>query len=87
MTWHGWHSAATNAHFNYHTADLHHAFPAPVLPAGFDLRAITSVAEIEERVAVHRSAFHPSCMTVEKHRRTMASPTYRQDRALPERVP
>ena len=77
----------TDAHLIYHTADLRHAIPAPVLPAGFTLRAFAGVAEIEARVAVHRSAFHPSHMTVEKHRRAMASPTYRQDLDLVATAP
>ena len=69
----------TDDHLVFHTADLRRAIPAPDLPPGFTIRAFAGESEIEARVAVHRSAFHPSRMTVEKHRRVMASPTYRQE--------
>lgn len=69
----------TASHLIYHTADLRRAISAPDLPHGFTIRAFAGESEIEERVAVHRSAFDPSRMTVEKHRRTMASPTYRRE--------
>jgi hypothetical protein len=68
----------TEASLTWHTADLSRTIPAPDLPDGFTLRAFAGEEEIEARVEVHRSAFHPSRMTVEKHRRVMASPTYRQ---------
>jgi len=68
----------TEESLTWHTADLSRTIPAPDLPDGFTLRAFAGEGEIEARVEVHRSAFHPSRMTVEKHRRVMASPTYRQ---------
>lgn len=49
------------------------------LPAGYTIRAFAGESEIEARVNVHRAAFHPSKMTVERHRRAMALPTYRQE--------
>ena len=53
--------------------------PAPgPLPAGYTVRGFAGEREIQSRVDAHRSAFHPSKMTVEKHRKVMASPTYRQ---------
>lgn len=53
--------------------------PAPrPLPAGYTVRGFAGESEIQSRVDAHRSAFHPSKMTVEKHRKVMASPTYRQ---------
>jgi ribosomal protein S18 acetylase RimI-like enzyme len=66
----------------FHTADLARPISAPALPPGFMIRPFAGETEIEARVAVHRSAFDPSRMTVEKHRRAMASPTYRQARDL-----
>jgi ribosomal protein S18 acetylase RimI-like enzyme len=69
----------TDDHLVFHTADLRWSIPAPDLPPGFTIRAFAGESEIEARVEVHRSAFHPSRMTVEKHRRVMASPTYRQE--------
>lgn len=73
---------------NYHrTERCYHQFRQeiteelrePALPAGYSLRQFAGESEIEQRVAAHRSAFDPSRMTVEKHRRVMASPGYRQD--------
>lgn len=53
--------------------------PAPhPLPAGYTVRGFAGESEIQSRVDAHRSAFHPSKMTVEKHRKVMVSPTYRQ---------
>jgi ribosomal protein S18 acetylase RimI-like enzyme len=41
--------------------------PEPVLPEGYRLRTVAGPAEIPARVEVHRSAFAPSRMTVEKY--------------------
>ena len=48
-------------------------------PDGYTVRLFAGEEEIASRVAAHRSSFHPSRMTIEKHRRAMASPLYRQD--------
>jgi len=69
----------TDDHLILHTADLRQSIPAPDLPPGFTIRAFAGEGEIEVRVEVHRSAFHPSRMTVEKHRRVMTSPASRQE--------
>ncbi|CAN5800348.1 hypothetical protein BH23CHL2_BH23CHL2_17580 [soil metagenome] len=53
--------------------------PGPPPPDGYTVRSFAGEEEIASRVAAHRSAFHPSRMTIEKHRRAMASPLYRQD--------
>ena len=53
--------------------------PDASLAKGYSFRDMTGDADIEQRVAVHRSAFHPSKMTVEKHQRVMSAPTYRPD--------
>jgi predicted N-acetyltransferase YhbS len=53
--------------------------PAPVLPVGYTLRHVMGEHDVEARVAVHRSAFHPSRMTVAKQRAVMGAPTYRMD--------
>lgn len=65
--------------FTFHTFPLNHLPEPPVLPAGYTIRHVTGEADLEARVAVHRAAFHPSRMTVEKHRNVMASPTYRPE--------
>jgi mycothiol synthase len=51
----------------------------PLLQGGYSVRAFQGEGEIEARIAVHRDAFSPSKMTVEKHRAVMHAPTYRQD--------
>ena len=53
--------------------------PARPLPAGYTVRAFAGESEIDSRTEAHRSAFHPSKMTVALHRRVMASPTYRPE--------
>jgi ribosomal protein S18 acetylase RimI-like enzyme len=50
--------------------------PVPVLPNGYTIRNVEGEVDLEQRVAVHRNAFAPSRMTVEKHQRVMASATY-----------
>lgn len=77
LTAHGYERTDNNMIF--YTADLARSISEPALPPGFTIRPFAGETEIEARVAVHRSAFHPSRMTVEKHRRAMASPTYRQE--------
>ena len=46
---------------------LDHELPEPVLPDGYKLRTVAGPAEIPARVEVHRSAFAPSKMTIEKY--------------------
>jgi ribosomal protein S18 acetylase RimI-like enzyme len=53
--------------------------PEQPLPLGYEVRQLAGPEELEQRVEVHRAAFAPSRMTVEKHRRAMAAPTYRID--------
>ncbi len=53
------------------------ATPSSVLPRGYAIRQIRGEADLERRVDVHRDAFAPSRMTVEKHRIVMSLPTYR----------
>lgn len=60
-----------------HRLDLTDEPEPRALPAGYTVRGFAGDSEIQYRVDAHRSAFHPSKMTVEKHLRVMASPTYR----------
>lgn len=53
--------------------------PEVLHPEDYVIRALDPDRELESRVAAHRSAFHPSRMSVEKHQRAMASPLYRPD--------
>lgn len=53
--------------------------PQPKLPEGFAIRHITRDDELERRVAVHRDAFAPSKMSVEKHQAVRRAATYRPE--------
>ncbi len=65
--------------FSFHQRSLVQLPVMPPLPDGYTIRSVQGEADLAERVAVHRAAFHPSRMTVEKHQRAMASSTYRQE--------
>lgn len=69
----------TDDFMTHFAQSLDHPPPDPRLPPGYALRSMQDVADLEQRVAVHRDAFDPSRMTVEKHRAVMAAPTYRPD--------
>jgi predicted N-acetyltransferase YhbS len=69
----------TDEYLTFHTYPLTESLPARPVPAGYTIRHVQGEADLEPRVAAHRSAFHPSRMTVEKHRAVMASPTYRPE--------
>ncbi|MEO6349755.1 MAG: GNAT family N-acetyltransferase, partial [Candidatus Limnocylindrales bacterium] len=53
--------------------------PLVPLPEGFTVRSVDIPADLDERVRVHRAAFEPSKMTVEKHQRVAAMPSYRPE--------
>jgi hypothetical protein len=61
--------------------------PPPPLPPGYSLRHVRGEQDVAARVEVHRDAFAPSRMTVEKHRAVMAAPTYRPDLDLVVEAP
>jgi mycothiol synthase len=69
----------TDDHYIWHQFDLAGGAPEPQLPAGYGVRHVEGEADVEARVAVHRAAFHPSRMTVAKHRAVMKSLTYRRE--------
>jgi ribosomal protein S18 acetylase RimI-like enzyme len=50
--------------------------PEAPLPEGFQIRALAGDWEYEERVSVHREAFHPSRVTVNAYRRLQEAPGY-----------
>ncbi len=47
------------------------------LPDGYRIRSVRGPAEVEDRMEVHRAAFAPSKMTVEKYERLTTLPHYR----------
>ncbi len=61
--------------------------PTTELPEGFHIRNVMGEQDLERRVDVHRDAFAPSKMTVEKHRNVMRSATYRRDLDLVVEAP
>lgn len=69
----------TSDYFALHTYILAQRPDAAALPSGYTIRTVKGEEDLEARVAVHRAAFHPSRMTVEKHRAVMQSPTYRRE--------
>ena len=51
--------------------------PIPALPEGYRIRSLHGTEDLEARVDVHRSAFVPSRLTIEKYERLVATPPYR----------
>ena len=60
---------------------------APVLPPGYRIRPLRGEDELEARVEVHRAAFAPSRMTVEKYRDLLGMVHYAFDRDLVVEAP
>jgi ribosomal protein S18 acetylase RimI-like enzyme len=54
------------------------ALPEAAPPEGFELRTLRE-EDVESRVAAHRSAFHPSRVTVDSYRNVMQAWPYRSD--------
>lgn len=77
----------TEEAFCFRERTLADDIPAPVLPGGFYIRTVMGEQDLERRVDVHRDAFAPSKMTVEKHRKVMRSATYRRDLDLVVEAP
>lgn len=69
----------TDEFLSFHDLDLTAYAPVVRLPEGYRVRAVRGEEEVAARVDVHRAAFHPSRMTVEKHRAVMHAPTYRPE--------
>jgi mycothiol synthase len=64
-------------YFSFQYAHLNRVATEPHVPEGYTLRHVEGEADLEQRVAVHRDAFAPSRMTVDKYRRVTQFPTYR----------
>jgi ribosomal protein S18 acetylase RimI-like enzyme len=76
---HGYELASGGLTLHYYLMDVAAAIAPPSLPHGYRLRHVQGEADLERRVAVHRDAFAPSEMSIEKHRRVMSAPTYRPE--------
>src|SRR5437870_3634945 len=63
----------------HNVRSLTNGLPEPTVPDGFSLRHVQGREDIEQRVAVHQSAFAPSRMTSDRYRTVMASAHYRPD--------
>ena len=61
--------------------------PEAPLPPGYRVRPVRLPHELEARVDVHRAAFAPSKMTVEKHTRLLDLPGYTADHDLVVEAP
>ncbi len=61
--------------------------PEAPLPEGYRVRPVRLPEELEARVDVHREAFAPSKMTVEKHTRLLDLPGYSADHDLVVEAP
>lgn len=73
--------------FSFHDLDLAAYTPEVRLPDGYRVRSVYGAEDVAARVDVHRAAFHPSRMTVEKHRAVMQAPTYRPELDLVVEAP
>ena len=69
----------TDDGLNQYFQSLERARPEPAVAPGYALRNLTGPDEIPARVEVHRSAFAPSKMTVEKYAILVSLPGYRYD--------
>ena len=84
----GWPEADLLADLGYAVGDesliqyfqsLERDLPEPVVQEGYALRSVAGPDEVPARVEVHRSAFAPSRMTVEKYEILVGLPAYRYD--------
>ena len=64
-------------HYRFHRLELSRPLPPTVpLPAGYTIRHVRGDEDVAARVEVHRAAFAPSRMTVEKHRAVVQARCY-----------
>jgi len=62
---------------NHYAIDLRRRQPGnSSVPDGYRIGAVQGATDIPRRVAVHRSAFEPSRMTVERYAQVMQAPSY-----------
>ena len=68
----------TDSGLVYRLRSLTGELPEATLAGGYRIGDMRD-GDVEQRVAVHLDAFHPSGMTAEKHRAAMGSPSYQPD--------
>ena len=73
--------------FLWHPADGRPSPSEPPLPAGYRIRPLAGPDEVPARVEVHRAAFQPSRLNVEKYERLLTLPRYRFDDDLVVEAP
>jgi mycothiol synthase len=78
--------SSTSSQFR-RTVDDPAAIPDRPLPDGYRIRSITGPAEFPARVDVHRAAFAPSSMSVDKYKRLSGLPAYRLEDDLVVEAP
>lgn len=66
-------------YFCFRSRKLSGSIPSPQLPPGYSIRSMQTDTDLDARVEVHRAAFSPSRMTLEKYRILTGFPTYRRD--------
>jgi ribosomal protein S18 acetylase RimI-like enzyme len=71
--------AAAEHGFVYMMRSLKGSLPEISIPDGFTLRGITGPEDVEQRAAVHISAFKSKKMTVEHYHRFMTAPGYKPE--------
>ncbi|MBE3013206.1 GNAT family N-acetyltransferase [Microbispora sp. NEAU-D428] len=75
---HGYRRTGEGPFFVHMVMDLADGLPEPSPPAGYRLRAVGD-ADVPQRVAAHRAAFHPSRVTEESYRAVRRAWPYRPD--------
>ena len=76
----GW--TATEEALTQYLQPLDHEIEPPTLPPGYRVRTLAGIDEIPARVDVHRAAFAPSKMTVEKYAILVGQDHYAFDRDI-----
>jgi len=66
-------------YFSFRSLKLTRAAKPFQLPPGYSIRSIRNDEELDLRVEVHKAAFSPSRITLEKYRILTGFPTYRRD--------
>jgi mycothiol synthase len=80
-------AAARLSQFQWRPSEVDRRLAEPSLPAGYRIRSLADRDEIPARVEVHRAAFTPSKLTIEKYERLLTVPHYRLEDDLVVEAP